>query len=68
MIHVFDRGYAGAPWLSELSGHQLRFIIRWPTRYHLVDANGQRPVWQITRGKRSQDHRLTGPPSDRTTV
>ena len=45
------------PWLKELSGHQLRFIVRWPTRYHLVDARGRRPAWQITRGKRSQDYR-----------
>jgi hypothetical protein len=58
VIHVFDRGYAGTPWLTELSERQLRFIVRWPTRYHLVDAKGQRPAWQITRGKPSQDHRL----------
>ena len=30
---------------------------RCPTRYHLVDAKGQRPAWQITRGKPSQNHR-----------
>ena len=57
VVHVFDRGFAGAPWLGELSGHQLRFIMRWPTRYHLADEKGERPAWQITRGKRSQDHR-----------
>ena len=57
VVHVFDRGFAGAPWLRELSGHQLRFITRWPTRYRLADAGGERPAWQITRGKRSQDHR-----------
>ena len=44
VIHVFDRGYAGAPWLEELIGHQARFIVRWPTRYHLADAPGERPV------------------------
>ena len=37
--------------------HQARFILRWPTRYHLADAKGERPAWQITRDKRSQDHR-----------
>ncbi len=57
VVHVFDRGYAGAPWLQELLGHQARFIMRWPTRYHLSDDRGERPAWQITRGKRSQDHR-----------
>ena len=57
VVHVFDRGFAGAPWLNQLSDHQLRFILRWPTRYRLTDAKGERPAWQITRGKRSQDHR-----------
>ena len=26
VVHVFDRGYAGAPWLRELGVHQARFI------------------------------------------
>ncbi len=58
VLHVFDRGFAGAPWLQELRGHRLRFVMRWPTRYHLTDSLGSRAAWQITRGKRSQDHRL----------
>ena len=57
VVHVLDRGFAGAPWLEELGKHQGRFIMRWPTRYHLADAKGERPAWHITRGKRSQDHR-----------
>ena len=57
VIHVFDRGFAGAPWLRELTGHRTRFIMRWPTRYHLADDQGERPAWHITRGKRSLDHR-----------
>ena len=57
VVHVLDRGFAGAPWLRELGTHQLRFILRWPTRYHLADDKGQRPAWHIPRGKRSQDHR-----------
>ena len=47
----------GTPCLRELAEHQLRFILRWPTRYRLADETGERPAWQITRGKRSQDHR-----------
>ena len=57
VVHVFDRGFAGTPWLRELGSNQLRFILRWPTRYRLADSKGERPAWQITRGKRSQDHR-----------
>ena len=59
VIHLFDRGYAGAPWLAELTQHQLRFIIRWPSRHLLVDAQGQeRYPGQISRRIRSQDHRM----------
>ena len=57
VVHVFDRGYAGALWLRELGVHQARFIMRWPTRYRLADGKGERPAWQITRGKRSQGYR-----------
>ena len=48
-LHVFDRGYAGAPWLNQLTHHRVRFIIRWPTRYHLTDVKGNRNAWRITR-------------------
>ncbi|MFW6195462.1 MAG: hypothetical protein ACOC5M_02960 [Chloroflexota bacterium] len=58
VVHVFDRGFAGAPWLMRLGGRQLRFVLRWPTRYQLSDSQGLRAAWKITRGKRSQDHRL----------
>ena len=61
VVHVFDRGYAGAPWLRELGVHQARFMpgsscagppaIAWPTGRASV------PPWQITRGKRSQGYR-----------
>ena len=57
-LHVFDRGYAGAPWLNQLTHHRVRFIIRWPTRYHLTDVKGSRNAWRITQGKRSMDHPL----------
>lgn len=59
VIHLFDRGYAGTPWLAELTQHQLRFIMRWPTRHRLVDAQGsERYPGQISRRIRSQDHRM----------
>lgn len=58
VVHVFDRGFAGSPWLGELGAAKVRFVLRWPTRYQLLDTQGARAAWQITRGKRSQDHRL----------
>jgi hypothetical protein len=54
VLHVFDRGFAGTPWLEQLWGVNVRFVVRWPTRYHLQNAAGEeRPAWQWTRGKRS---------------
>lgn len=54
VIHIFDRGFAGSPWLGECLELRLRFILRWGKRYLLQDQQGSvRKAWQITRGKRS---------------
>ena len=59
VCHVFDQGFAGAPWLQHLFAHNARFILRWPSRYKLADVAGERhPAWQLVRGKRAWDHRL----------
>jgi hypothetical protein len=57
VIHVWDRGFAGAPWLGCALEQQVRFILRWPSRLKLVDEKGHRNAWRIAQGKRSQDHR-----------
>jgi hypothetical protein len=36
VVHVWDRGFAGAPWLGAALEHQVRFILRWPSRMKLV--------------------------------
>jgi hypothetical protein len=52
VTHIFDRGFAGAPWLEACARTGVRFVMRWPTRYHLWDVLGrERPAWQMTRGK-----------------
>lgn len=52
LILVFDRGYCGSPWLGALRGFDARFILRWKTNYHLVDAAGiKQAAWKIARGK-----------------
>ncbi len=57
VLHVWDRGFAGRPWLEEAFQADVRFVVRWPGRYKLVDAQGrERKAWQILQGKRSQDH------------
>jgi len=59
VIHIWDRGFAGAPWLGMVLPHRLRFIVRWQKNYGLLTADGRKlKASQCTRGKRSQDHRL----------
>lgn len=58
VIHLFDRGYASAPWLGHFFAHQLGFIVRWRNSYHLQDAKGRRSPGEMCRGKRSLEHRL----------
>ncbi len=53
VLHLFDRGYAGAPWLGELAWSGVRFVMRWPKRYQFLDSKGiERKAWQIALGKR----------------
>jgi hypothetical protein len=58
VIHIWDRGYGNGPWLGAALRYPVRFVVRWPKAYHLVDAQGKRNAWKITRGKRSLSHRL----------
>lgn len=54
LLHIFDRGFAGSPWVGLCLARTLRFLMRWPKAYKLRDAQGNtRKAWQITRGKRS---------------
>lgn len=59
VIHVFDRGFAGSPWLTSLFVAGVRFVLRWPHTYRLIDENGiEKKAWEIARGKRSWEQRL----------
>jgi DDE family transposase len=61
VCHVWDRGFAGSPWLKEALARHVRFVVRWPGRYRLLgQRTGWQPVnaWQLVRGQRSGDHRL----------
>jgi hypothetical protein len=54
VLHVFDRGFAGSPWLQQLLKRRQRFVMRWRQEYNLVDSKGnKRKAWQICCGKRS---------------
>lgn len=59
VVHVWDQGFAGAPWVSQAVQQHVRFILRWKKNYKLETATGQlQKAWECTRGKRSLDHRL----------
>lgn len=58
VIHVWDRGFAGTPWLTLAFVHAVRFVMRWPKQYRLAfEESEPRPAWQLSRGKRSWGHR-----------
>jgi hypothetical protein len=58
VIHIWDRGFASIPWLGLVLHYRLRFIVRWPKRFRLVNLKGEWVnAWKVTRGKRSMGHR-----------
>jgi hypothetical protein len=58
VIHVWDRGFAGSPWVSYALEHKVFFILRWKKDYKLSGPKGEQKAWRLTQGKRSWDHRL----------
>jgi len=66
VLHIWDRGYAGSPWLGLVLPTGARFVLRWPKGYQLLDAEGlRRPAWQIARGKRAWGQRYLWDPRRR---
>jgi hypothetical protein len=54
VLHVFDRGFAGSPFLTAALGLGARVVVRWPKRYHLTTPDGRAgPAWRLTAGKRA---------------
>lgn len=59
LLHIWDRGFAGTPWLTTAFRHASRFIMRWPKNYKLLDQHGRsRKPGEISKGKRSWEYRL----------
>jgi hypothetical protein len=59
VLHIWDRGFAGNPWLTQVFLHGARFVLRWPKNYYVLDEDEQlRKPGEISKGKRSWDHRL----------
>jgi hypothetical protein len=58
VLHIWDRGFAGMPWLTLAFTYAARFVMRWPKHYRLIDVQGNlRKAWEINRGKRTWEHR-----------
>jgi len=34
VLHIWDRGFAGTPWLTQVFLHDARFVLRWPKNYN----------------------------------
>jgi len=59
LLHIWDRGFAGTPWLTIAFRYDSHFIMRWPKNYKLLDQHGQsRKPGEISKGKRSWEYRL----------
>jgi hypothetical protein len=58
VCHIWDRGFATSQWLFQVLETDLRFVMRWPNRYRLLDNWGElRKAWEIARGKRTWSRR-----------
>lgn len=63
VLHVFDRGFAGAPWLEALARTEARFLMRWKKGNHLQDLLGnEAPAWMLVRGKKTRQSRMIAGP------
>lgn len=58
VLHIFDQGFAGSPWLGWCVQNQQRLVLWWRHDYQLIDAQGRTcKAWEIARGKRSWSKR-----------
>lgn len=59
VLHVFDRGYASGQWLGLLLSRSDRFLLRWPSRFKLVDVKGLlKNAYRFSVGKKATSSRL----------
>jgi hypothetical protein len=67
--HIWDRGYAGSPWIVAALSEPVRFVVGSPKGNKLLDNWGdERKAWQIARGKRSQDYRYLPDPRTKEVI
>ncbi len=58
VLHIWDRGFAGQPWLTCAFFYVACFVMRWNKDFKLIDAQGrERKPGAISKGQRSWEHR-----------
>jgi hypothetical protein len=59
VLHLFDRGYAGGPWLERMWWYKVQFLIRWKKGHRFCAENGmENSLSQLCKAKRSWGHRI----------
>lgn len=59
VLHIWDRGFAGQPWLDVAFALGASFVMRWRKAYLLLDQHGrERKPGQISVGKRSWEYKM----------
>jgi len=59
VLHVFDRGYASSRWLGLLLARSDRFLLRWPSKFKLVDAKGiLKNAYRFSVGRKATSSRV----------
>lgn len=54
VVFVWDRGFAGQPFLAVALAAGARFVVRWPKRTYLCSPGGAPTnAWRLTAGKRA---------------
>lgn len=53
LVHILDRGYADTSIILRLLDYQQLFILRWPKKFNLADAQGKiKNTWQFSTGQK----------------
>lgn len=59
VLHVFDRGYASAKWIGLLLSRSDRFLLRWPSRYCLLNQEGRkRNAYRFSVGRKPSSSKI----------
>ena len=59
VFHVFDSGYANTTLLEFSERFNEKFLVRWISNKHLIDAKGKRLTHHISRGMKNKSFKVT---------